>query len=122
MTNIALNLVVLRCADIEASAMFYTVVGLHFTRHRHGQGQEHYAAEFGAAVFELYPTNAKSEPSTGARVGFSVPSVDEAVQRVREKYPSAVVSVPSDSPWGRRAVLVDPDGHRVEVTQPVAQT
>lgn len=23
---------------------------------------------------------------------------------------------PQDSPWGRRAVLADPDGHRVELT------
>jgi predicted enzyme related to lactoylglutathione lyase len=30
---------------------------------------------------------------------------------------AAVVSPPADSPWGLRAVLADPDGHRVEITE-----
>jgi hypothetical protein len=32
-------------------------------------------------------------------------------------YPSAIVLAPKDSEWGRRAVVVDLDGHRVELIE-----
>jgi lactoylglutathione lyase len=28
-----------------------------------------------------------------------------------------VITKPTDSEWGRRAVVIDPDGHRVELIQ-----
>lgn len=32
-----------------------------------------------------------------------------------ERLSARVVSPPADGPWGRRAVIVDPDGHTVEI-------
>ena len=112
----ALNLVVLRSSDIERAMTFYSKLGLKFTRHRHGKGPEHYSAELGGAVFELYPLSEDGSSSLGTRVGFVVPSVDETIKTLAD-YPAAVVSPPKDSEWGRRAVVVDPDGHRVELLQ-----
>jgi catechol 2,3-dioxygenase-like lactoylglutathione lyase family enzyme len=40
-----LNLLVLRCGDVEGCRAFYEVLGLRFVKHRHGQGPEHYAHE-----------------------------------------------------------------------------
>ena len=31
--------------------------------------------------------------------------------------PDAVIQPAADSEWGRRAVIVDPDGHRIELLQ-----
>jgi len=53
--SVALNLVVLRSADIERAAVFYSRLGLKFTGHRHGTRPEHLSAELVATVFELYP-------------------------------------------------------------------
>jgi catechol 2,3-dioxygenase-like lactoylglutathione lyase family enzyme len=116
MEKIALNLVVLRSGDIEQAAEFYSHLGLHFTRHRHARGPEHFAAEVAGAVFELYPLAAESPGTLGTRVGFKVPSVDRAVAAVSH-YPNAVLLKGQSSPWGRRAVIIDPDGHRVELTE-----
>jgi lactoylglutathione lyase len=116
MNNVALNLVVLRSPDIERAAAFYTCLGLQFQKHRHGSGPEHFAAELGGGVFELYPLADGAVPTSGTRVGFRVPNVDEAVTALSH-YPGAIISAPRDSEWGRRAVAADPDGHRVELTQ-----
>jgi lactoylglutathione lyase len=113
----SLNLVVLRSSDIERAMSFYSKLGLKFTSHRHGKGPEHYSAELGGAVFELYPVSEDGSSSLGTRIGFAVPSVDEAIKALGD-YPAAVVSPPKDSEWGRRAVVVDPDGHRIELLQP----
>ena len=51
-----LNLLVLRCRDLERARAFYEVLGLRFTRHAHGSGPQHYAHEDERGVFELYPT------------------------------------------------------------------
>ena len=54
MSQLRLNLVVLRVADIERSVEFYRRVGLAFTPHAHGTGPQHYACETDGCVFELY--------------------------------------------------------------------
>jgi catechol 2,3-dioxygenase-like lactoylglutathione lyase family enzyme len=114
--GIALNLVVLRSADMARSAEFYSRLGLRFARHQHGNGPEHFAAELGSGVFELYPLSPDGPPTAGTRIGFRVPSLEIALAGLTE-YPSAVVSPPKDSQWGRRAVVMDPDGHRIELIQ-----
>jgi predicted enzyme related to lactoylglutathione lyase len=85
-------------------------------RHRHGNGPEHFAAELCGSVFELYPLSPDGASTLGTRIGFKVPSVDAAVAGLSD-YVGAVVKLPHDSEWGRRAVVKDPDGHRIELTQ-----
>jgi lactoylglutathione lyase len=116
MSNVALNLVVLRSPDMARAAAFYTCLGLQFTQHQHGSGPQHYAAELaGGGIFELYPTS-DGLSTSGTRVGFRVSSVDAAIAALSD-YPDAINTPPRDSPWGRRAVVTDPDGHKVELVQ-----
>lgn len=109
-----LNLVVLRSPDIDRAVTFYLQMGLCFTRHAHGSGPEHYTSEVGGLVFEVYPSTARSQPTTGTRIGFQVDSVDEMVALL-SAIGAEVVSSPKDSEWGRRAVVKDLDGHVVEL-------
>ena len=114
-----LNLVVLRASNLEHAATFYREIGLAFTLHAHGSGPEHYASECNGLVFELYPVSPKSSPTAGTRIGFSVKSVDDVVTRL-SKLGAIVVTPPSASEWGRRAVVKDFDGHIVELITPNA--
>lgn len=66
-----LNLLVLRCRDIEATRTFYTQLGLTFIREQHGNGPVHYSTYLGGLLLELYPTN--GEPDN-VRLGVSVSS------------------------------------------------
>ena len=110
----SLNLLVLRCRDLEASRTFYELLGLRFTKHAHGAGPEHYAHEDERGVFELYPTSAlDAAGATG--LGFAVADLEGA----RASLAAAALkpSVIRDNPWGRSFVVRDPDERRVEVTQ-----
>ena len=111
------NLTVLRCADIDVSAAFYRLIGLEFEKHSHWTGPEHYAASDGIWTFELYPASTKFPASSSTRIGFAVESCDEAADLLGAAGFS-LVAAPADSPWGRRAVAQDPDGHRVELSPP----
>jgi predicted enzyme related to lactoylglutathione lyase len=116
MNAVALNLLVLRAAEMNRLVDFYSALGLHFERHSHGRGVEHYAAQLGDSVFEIYPRQAESDVTTAVRLGFGVSSVDEAVERLRGKS-AQILAEPHDSPWGRRAVVQDPEGHKVEICE-----
>jgi predicted enzyme related to lactoylglutathione lyase len=113
--DISFNLIVIRAADLDRSQRFYEALGIQFSREKHGNGPEHLAAETGGVVFEIYPRG--SGPSTeGVRLGFQVPSVDAAVSALQH-LGAKLITPPEQVDWGLRAVVVDPDGHRVEARQ-----
>lgn len=109
-----LNLVVIRVGDLDVSQTFYNILGITFDRHRHGSGPEHLSAQLGAAVFELYPAR-EGQSSATTRLGFAITHLDDIVTQIQNSSIGSVVSLPADSPWGRRAVVRDPDGHAVEL-------
>ena len=114
-----LNLLVLRAPDIEEAQRFYTLLGISFTRHAHGTGPEHFAASVGSVVFEIYPQTESTKSTTSVRIGFKVRDLDDLLSRLA-KGGAKVVSAPADSEWGRRAVVADPIGHKIELLEDVA--
>jgi predicted enzyme related to lactoylglutathione lyase len=109
-----LSLVVLQSGNIEAARDFFSLLGLAFTEEKHGQGPRHYAAQLGSLVLEIYPCQG-SRPASPIRLGFRVPCVDKTVEMLHGRG-VRIVSEAKDSPWGRRAVVEDPDGNRVELS------
>jgi predicted lactoylglutathione lyase len=109
------NLVVLRSRDLEQAYAFYSAIGLSFTRHAHGKRPVHLASETPGQVFEIHPLLEDALATSTTRVGFSVPAVDEVHESLLAAGGKSV-SPPKDSPWGRRAVVTDLDGHKVELT------
>lgn len=91
-----LNLLVLRCRDIEKTREFYSQLGFQFVPEQHGNSPLHYSSQLGALTLELYPT--KSNPDT-VRLGFSVPE-----------------SVLLQLGLNNLGVLRDPDGRSVELS------
>lgn len=108
-----LNLLVLRCGDIERSRVFYEALGLCFSRHAHGGGPEHYAHEDERGVIELYPAKATGSGGDMTGLGFEADDLEASAGRLRNAgaEPGAVM----DNPWGRSFVVRDPDGRRIEV-------
>ncbi len=110
-----LNLVVIRVSDLERASRFYEALGLQFTRERHGNGPEHLTTKSLGWVFEIYPQG-NGASTAGAVVGFQVESIERALAAV-QLLGAEVVLRPANGPWGLRAVVRDPDGHRVELSQ-----
>ncbi|MGB3652311.1 MAG: VOC family protein [Rivularia sp. (in: cyanobacteria)] len=64
-------------------------------------------------VVHIYPRNSNIDTSA-VRLGFRVSSVDKVVADL-EEIEVVVFSSPRDSQWGRRAVILDPDGYKIEL-------
>lgn len=114
----ALHLLVLRAAELRATAAFYEALGFTFTTERHGSGPEHLASiatEASPLVLELYPASC-SVDTQAVRLGFTVPNLAAALERLTAAG-GAIVTAPRTSPHGRKAVVADPDGRRVELLE-----
>ncbi len=90
--------------------------GLEFTKHAHGSGPEHYSSDSQGIVFEIYPLPDAASSTTTTRIGFKVESLDDLLARVTQMG-GKIISPAKDSPWGRRAVILDPIGHKVELVE-----
>ena len=109
-----LKLVVIRATDIEKLAQFYSVLGLSFTKQRHGKGPEHLSAVQGETVFEIYPARGDGDLTGSTRLGFSVKSLSAVIRRLREMNVE-ILTEPTPSEFGVRAVVKDFEGYKVEL-------
>jgi len=113
-----LNLIVLRSANMESLASFYgALFEKELEKHRHGKGPEHYGTELNGLIFEVYSKRNEGDDTTPMRFGYLVEDIESALKRIKE-FPINIVSEPKESPWGKRMVLDDPEGHRIELTEP----
>ena len=106
-----LNLLVLRCKDIERSKSFYELFGMAFNLEQHGNGPEHYSSSDDSGVMEIYPTEGIAPDQTG--LGFVTGELDDLHMLLRRNQfaPREI----RDTELGRMFVVRDPDGRRVEV-------
>ena len=116
MSTSHLSLVVLRVRDPDAVARFYGALGIDFREERHGDGPRHFAGYVGEALIEIYPAESDDDSTRRARIGFMVPDVDRFSADL-VAVGGTLVTAAKDTSWGRRAVLRDPEGHTVEITQ-----
>jgi catechol 2,3-dioxygenase-like lactoylglutathione lyase family enzyme len=104
-----IELIVLRCADVERAVQFYSALGLTFAREQHDNGPVHYAAELGSVVLELYPSTGSS--SGGLRLGLQLGTDVGSVHRALA-VGGRLVRL---SEHERHATVRDPDGHTLEL-------
>jgi len=117
MNKPALNLVVIRSKDLKVSRAFYEAIGLSFDEEQHHLGPIHLVEVLGEVVFEIYPWDGITQDDT-PRLGFQVDSIINVIESLGEsaKLIRAPGKVDGDTA-PVTAVLEDPDGHKVDLTQ-----
>jgi lactoylglutathione lyase len=116
----AMNLLVLRTANVETMLAFYKALGLTFEQEQHGTGPIHYSTQPGDVTMEIYPAEAGQAPDRKAggatMIGIKVESIDAVAEQL-QNLGIKMLSAPKDSTWDRRATVLDPDGRMIELTQ-----
>jgi lactoylglutathione lyase len=114
----------LRVADVERSLRFYRdLVGVPIgdlethesdtESHAHATWGQWKSGETTLLMLNIYPASAEK---TRTRIGFSVPDLDAAHDRLRAAG-THILQAPVMQPWGRTASYVDPDGNTVSLTE-----
>ena len=104
-----ISLLVIRCLDIEVSKNFYELLGLSFTKEKHGSGPSHYSCEHAGCVFELYP-NKGEPPKDNSRLGFKVSGLESIIKNIT---PIESYNFRGNTIY----VVVDPDGRKIELSE-----
>lgn len=116
MADVSLTLLILKSCQVDRVRTFYEALGIAFTEERHGSGPRHYAGRVGDVVMEVYPLPEDGTADTSTRLGFTVGNLAEMVQAL-QGLGTPVVKGPAQPAWGLQAVVKDPDGRSVELTQ-----
>ena len=114
--TISINLLVLRCKDIDLTRHFYQQLGFGFIEEKHGKGPVHYACNNGGFVLELYPT-AEGQSPDNVRVGFLTDDLVTLNGDLLNGPGVKVVKPPAATADRIVMVLEDPDGRKVEISQ-----
>ena len=116
-----LNLLVLYTADLQISLAFYKALGLQFVEEQHGSGPIHYACEQDGFVIEIYPGKAGNpvdrKQAGAVMLGFHVADLNSTLETLKA-LGTVIVTEPKQSDWGLRAVVQDPDGRSVDLSEP----
>lgn len=116
MTDLSINLLVLKVKDIEHTVQFYTALGIQFQTEQHGAGPVHYSALLGNTVVEIYPAKSQEDVSTNIRLGFHVQHLAEVMDKLKICHVQ-VKTEPKQTAWGFRAVIINNDGHVIELVE-----
>lgn len=106
-------------ADPVKTTAFYRALGLPLEEERHDDGPPHFACDVGGAHIAVYgAAKGRSRPARkhAAMLGFRVESLAKTLASLRRAGAKVLVE-PQTVPWGRRAIVGDPDGRKVELNE-----
>lgn len=113
-TVTSLAAVLLTCNDLSSSVRFYRALGLDLKETRHG-GPVHFACALSGVHFALYPDDGTEQTLQGRnQLGFMVSNLDSVLSSLKT-VGARVISPPQPKPWGITAVVLDPDGRKLEL-------
>ena len=109
-----IRLIVIRTNDQRKLADFYSLLGLTFDHHKHGNSPLHYSATMGNLVLEIYPLS-KSQASAdkNLRLGFAVDNFEEVIEILKKN--SITFTEPTLTDFGFMAIISDPDERKIEL-------
>jgi len=113
--------IILFSGDPQTCVAFYQRLGLPLVAEDHGEGPVHYAADIAGCHFAVFPSKPGQAPphkSGGSHfVGLTVDNLEPTVERA-QTFGAPLVEPIRTFPWGRRALVRDPDGRVVELFEP----
>ncbi|MET3879818.1 VOC family protein [Chitinophaga sp. OAE865] len=114
---INLSLVVIKTNKLHKQSEFYSSLGFQFEYHKHGNGPYHYASVGEKPVLEIYPLPKGTEVADHTtRLGFVVDNLSQTIQTLID-IGVKIISEPAHTEWGYTAVVQDPDGRKIELTE-----
>lgn len=97
---------------------FYQIIGFQFTASKVDKGSEVYKAHRDGLEFSLYSIqSAQRSPIPSLQLGFTITNVDKIVAALMKIPGVLCVLDPTDMPDGKKAIILDPDGHSIELCE-----
>jgi len=109
-----IRLIVIRTNDQKRLADFYSLLGLTFDYHMHGNSPLHYSTTIGNLVLEIYPlTKSQTETDKNLRLGFALDNFEETLKLLNNN--DITFLEPTLTDFGFLTIISDPDGRKIEL-------
>ncbi|XGC79732.1 VOC family protein [Bdellovibrio bacteriovorus] len=104
--------------QLEPMLGFYRLIGFQFTASKVDKGTEVFRATHNGVEFSLYSTNNPLRSKIPSlQLGFKITDLIRTVEELT-KIPGAMCILdPTEMPDGKKAIVLDPDGHSIELTE-----
>lgn len=97
---------------------FYRIIGFQFIASKVDKGSEVYRATQNSVEFSLYSlANAQKSQIPSLQLGFKIPELEKTVGELIQVPGAMCILDPTDMPDGKKAIVLDPDGHSIELCQ-----
>lgn len=116
--KILVTSITINTAKIKALVQFYRALGLPLESKQVTLGSEIYRAQLGSIEFCLFGVGHKEKSLTPPlQLSFKVKDLLTTVNKVSELANVTVMMEPTEMPDGKKAIILDPEGHAVELLQ-----
>ncbi|KHD87717.1 MAG: lactoylglutathione lyase [Bdellovibrio sp. ArHS] len=97
---------------------FYGIIGFQFTASKVDKGSEVHRAVHNGVEFSLYSIkNAEKSQIPSLQLGFKITDLERIVGELMTIPGSMCILDPTDMPDGKKAIVLDPDGHSIELCE-----
>jgi hypothetical protein len=97
---------------------FYRLIGFKFEATRVDKGSEVYRAMHDGVEFSLYSIkNAQKSQIPSLQLGFQITDIEKTVAQLANIPGALCILDPTDMPDGKKSIILDPDGHSIELCQ-----
>ena len=104
--------------QLQDMLSFYQIIGFQFVASKVEKGSEIHRATHNGVEFSLYKTtNTLKSQVPSLQLGFMVTDLDGTVERLKRLSHVTCILDPTDMPDGKKAIMIDPDGHAIELSQ-----
>lgn len=97
---------------------FYRLIGFQFKATKVDKGSEVYRAVHDGVEFSLYSIkSAQKAQVPSLQLGFQITDLEKTVDQLKKIPGTMCILDPTDMPDGKKAVILDPDGYSIELSQ-----
>ena len=97
---------------------FYRLIGFQFNATKVDKGSEVYRALHDGVEFSLYSIkSAQKSQIPSLQLGFQITEIEATVAKLKSIPGAMCILDPTDMPDGKKSIILDPDGHSIELCQ-----
>lgn len=105
-------------AQLQSMLGFYSIVGFQFTASKVDKGSEVYRAQHNGLEFSIYSLErVQNSHIPQLQLGFKIKNIEKVVSELLEIPGVVSILEPTQMPDGKKAIVLDPEGHSVELCE-----
>lgn len=116
--SLVLTSITLNTMHLQAMLDFYRIIGFQFKAVKVEKGSEVYRAAHDGVEFSLYSIKNKDNSQIPTmQLGFRITDLEKNVTQLEKIQGVVCILGPTEMPDGKKAIILDPDGHSIELIQ-----